>query len=539
MRGWRWGTHQVDGAGHRPRGRGRHARAPWRGRAVGLAVVALLVAVVTTDVIPAREAQAWDNDGNYSISFAGIYGNGIFTPADSSISVNQSNQVERQALEISVYTADSGYMFFNFATRHNSYEDFKVGYYGDAQSYASPDPGRPGISISPLGFCSENAGNFEVRDIVRDGPKITRIWITFQRYCNTTAPADQRPTSGEIRIGYPKTAYDVSPRVVRWTPGTYPKESSYDVPVTVLPSGTTPVDVTSVAVTGPAPASFPIRRHNCTGTLGASGCVVWIGFTPTVAGPRYARLVVTTTAGTSTITLDGPGAPGTSAWTADIDHRDDRPDEHLDMSYSISWGTPYAVYSQASEPDGTLWDASFDPVDTSTLAQGGHYLTDSDGSPLRISMARGNAACVVLQGTTDIANLAHTGPDQRLAVLDLTTQLTCEGNPGDLIRARLRYQDRGDFKGPYKVTNVSAVRDGGYVRLSWTNPPSTDFARTVVRWYPGDVAPAVPDAGNLAAFGTLSSVRFAAPTTQPVAISIWAFDTTGNASLRYTVVVAP
>jgi hypothetical protein len=50
-----------------------------------------------------------------------------------------------------------------------------------------------------------------------------------------------------------------------------------------------------------------------------------------------------------------------------------------------------------------------------------------------------------------------------------------------------------DLKGPYRVSNVRAVRDGGYLTLSWTNPPPIDFARTTVRWYAGSVAPDAPD----------------------------------------------
>jgi hypothetical protein len=524
-----------------PRWRGRHARPAWRRRALGIVLLATLAATISTDIIPARHAQAWEIEENHTISVAGEYGNALFTPSNSRIAVTQSNQVDQQALQIHVM--DLNYhptMDFTFSTRDGSNEYFKVGYYGDAQRYPFADPGRPGIDIGSLGFCSDQRGNYEVREIVRDGPRITRIWITYQRYCNNALPADIRPSFGEIRLGYPKTSYDVSPRVVRWPAGTYPKRSSYDVPVTVRPTGSTAVTVKSVSIDGPTPSSFPIRRHNCTGVLSATGCVVWVGFVPTSPGPRYARLIVATSAGTTTVTLDGSGALGTSDWGIDVNYADiGRADERLTMPYAFSWGDPYRISSQAVQSDGLLWQADFTLPTGQTFAQGGHYVWKADGTGLRVSLSRGNNGCEVDRATLDIANLAYTGPDKRLSLLDATMSVHCRSNSPYTVSGRIRFHDRTDLKGPFRVSNVRAVRDGGYVNLSWTNPPSADFARTVVRWYPGDVGPGAPDVGTLARFGATNTVRIAAPSTKPVAISIWTFDTTGNSGLRYGLVVNP
>ncbi len=49
-------------------------------------------------------------------------------------------------------------MTFTFSSRDSSNQYLKVGYYGDAQRYPFTDAGRPGISISPLGFCSDQTG---------------------------------------------------------------------------------------------------------------------------------------------------------------------------------------------------------------------------------------------------------------------------------------------------------------------------------------------------------------------------------------------
>ncbi|MFF5171572.1 hypothetical protein ACFY3U_02925 [Micromonospora sp. NPDC000089] len=518
-------------------GPGRHAS---RRRAFGVVAVALLATMVVTDVIPARHADAAVIEENHSISYGGQDGSAVYTPANSTVAVLQSDEVTRESIRISVVEKDGPWdLAFEFASRDSSHEKLTVGYYGDTQIGPFTDPGRPGMSMGPIGFCSDQRGNFEVRDIQRSGPTITRIWITFQRYCNNALSVDQRPTFGEIRLGYPKPAsVDVTPRAVRWPPGPDPGQSSYDVPVTVFPTGSTPVTVSSVAVTGPTPSSFPIRRNGCTGVVGPSGCTVVVGFVPPAGGPRYARLEVKTSAGTLTTTLDGAGNLGVSDWSVDVDHDEPTyPDLHIDVPHSLSWGNPYELASQGWDADGSLWNTQYYPPRGEKFAQGGHYEYKPDGLGPLVSLAQGNNACEITRATLDIAKLAYQGVDDRLSLLDATFSTYCREARGHTVRGRIRHHARTDLKGPFRVSEVSAVRDGGYVNLSWTNPPSTDFARTIVRWYSGDVAPGAPDVGNLARYGTTSPVRFAAPTGQPVAIAIWTFDKTGNAGLRTSLVV--
>ena len=180
----------------------------------------------TVGVVPAPSAVAKPIEENFSITVAGAFGDAVFTPDNASISVNQSNQIDQQVLQIRVSASNGETMSFDFSTPAGSKQNFDVGYYGHAQRYPFMDPGRPGISMSPLGFCSTQSGNFEVRDIAWDGPAITRIWITYHRYCNNAQSAEIQPAFGEIRLGYPKTTYDVSPRVVRWPEGTYPGKAA-------------------------------------------------------------------------------------------------------------------------------------------------------------------------------------------------------------------------------------------------------------------------------------------------------------------------
>jgi hypothetical protein len=174
----------------------RHAKEHHRAL-LAVTLAALLVAMAAIGVVSASHAAARPIEENFSITVAGAFGDQLFTPGNSWISVNQSNQIDQQVLQISVL--DSGgtpQMFFDFSSRAGSRQNLAVGYYGNAQRYPFMEPGRPGISISPLGFCHDQTGNFEVRDIRFDGLAITRIWITYQRFCNLVQPADIRLRSG-------------------------------------------------------------------------------------------------------------------------------------------------------------------------------------------------------------------------------------------------------------------------------------------------------------------------------------------------------
>jgi hypothetical protein len=500
-----------------------------RPRSLAVSFAALLVVVAGIAVVTANRAAARPIEENFSITVAGAFGDQLFTPANAWISVNQSNQVEQQVLQISILGFDgTPQMFLDFSSRAGSRQNLAVGYYGHAQRYPFMGPGRPGISMSPLGFCHDQTGNFEVRDIRFDGPAITRIWITYQRFCNLVQPADIQPAFGEIRLGYPATAYDTSPRVVRWPEGTEVGRASSDVPVRLRRTSSGAVEVTSVSVTGRHAGDFPIRQQACTGPLGPDGCTIRVGFAPRGPGPRHANLRVVTTAGTTTISLDGAGALGRTDWVVDVDYEDpSAADEHLELPYSFSWGVPYELGSQAYGADGIVWDAFFDLAGNDTFTKG-HFAYNPDGTGLLPRLSRGTGGCELDRATIDIADLAFTGPDQRLALLDLAMEVHCRASYGHTVRGRIRFQDRDDQTAPAQVTGVSAVRDGGQVILRWTNPAAADLAGVVVRWYPGPIAPGAPDAGKAVSFGTGSTIRFAAPRTSPIAVSIWTYDRTGN-----------
>jgi hypothetical protein len=520
----------------------RALRATTRRRRASRAVTvaALLVAVTAIGVVPLTRAVARPIEENFSITVAGAFGNKLFTPRNSWISVNQSNQIDQQVISINVLDFnDTPQMFFDFSSREGSKQNFAIGYYGDAQRTGFTDPGRPGIEMSPLGFCDDQTGNFEVRDIQWSGLAITKLWITYQRYCNNAQPADIQPSFGEIRLGYLKGAYDVAPRVIRWPEGTEPNKASYDVPVTVRSTSSTAVNITSVAVTGRYAGTFPIRQNGCSGALSADGCVIRVGFAPQGPGPRHALLRVVTTAGTTYVSLEGSGALGRSDWLVDVNYEDpSMPDEHLELPSSFSWGGPYEFNSGAYGADGIVWRSFFDLAGNATFSKG-HYAYSPDGTGLQMRLSRGNQGCEIDQATTDIADLAFTGPDQKLARLDLNMDVHCRASYGQTVHGRIRFHDRDDLTAPGRVTGVSAVRDGGYVTLRWTKPAAADLAGVIVRWYPGRIAPGATDVGNSVYTDTGSTVRFAAPGTRPIAVSIWTYDQTGNVGSRYGFQVEP
>jgi hypothetical protein len=199
---------------------------------------------------------------------------------------------------------------------------------------------------------------------------------------------------------------------------------------------------------------------------------------------------------------------------------------------------PYELGFQAWGADGIVWDAFFDLAGNDIFAEG-RYAYSPDGTGLQMRLARGTGGCEIDRAVIDIADLAFTGPDQRLALLDLAMEVHCRASYGHTVRGRIRFQDRGDQTAPAPVTGVSAVRDGGSVILRWTNPAAADLAGVIVRWYPGRIAPGAPDAGTAVYFRTGSAVRFAAPRTSPIAVAIWTYDRAGNVGVPLGLQVEP
>jgi hypothetical protein len=382
--------------------------------------------------------------------------------------------------------------------------------------------------------CGNQTGSFEVRDIRRVGFAITSLWLVFERWCSPGWVE-----FGELRLGYPHTAYDVSPRVVAWPWTTiYPRHAAQDVPVRVRLTSAKAVTAYTPSVSGPDAAEFPIRKQNCTASLTVSGCSVWVGFTPKAPGPRHAKLTVPTSAGPTYVSLDGTGGVGTSTWTADVNWTDPPHTEHLVMG-SASVGNPYGITSQAWEPlpDGTmqLWNADFGLNNAQQMQAGTTYTYQPGQGPFYMDLSRGTGACEITSGSVTLNDLAWLGPDHDLARMDAQLQASCASSTPYSVSARMRFHARADVTSPGPVSHLKSVRSGGRISLTWTNPSAADLAAVIVRWYAAKNAPSVWWAGNTAYLGTGTSASFTAPSTQPVSISIWTYDTTGNVSAKSSV----
>lgn len=85
-----------------------------------------------------------------------------------------------------------------------------------------------------------------------------------------------------------------------------------------------------------------------------------------------------------------------------------------------------------------------------------------------------------------------------------------------------------DLTPPGPETGLRITRSGSHVTLSWKNPSDSDLAGVIIRWYQSAHAPGAWFTGNTAYQGTGSSASFTASATQPVSVTAWTYDTTGN-----------
>lgn len=156
------------------------------------------------------------------------------------------------------------------------------------------------------------------------------------------------------------------------------------------------------------------------------------------------------------------------------------------------------------------------------------YIYDpASGYPFSMWLGRGTGGCGMHSGSVTFDDLAWLGPDHDLARMDAQLAADC-GNYK--LRARLGFHARADITPPGPVTGLKAVRNGGRVTLTWSNPPAPDLAGVIVRWSPARTAPSVWWAGKTAYLGTGTAASFTAPATRPVSITAWTYDQTGNVS---------
>jgi len=516
--------------------RGLHRRLPQ-------VIVAALAAVGV--VLPASQAYASSGPvAGLSFSISGADGTAYLHTGNATAWMqetwNQGTRGNYEKIEIQITGRKTSYDLA-FASPNGSNKHLGPGYYSWAQdAYGQLSRGRPGIHVQGgPNPCGTNSGSFEVRDIRRVNGAITRLWVVFTRYCGGYGAG--QADIGELKFGYPRTAYAVSPGELAWPWTTvYPFQAAEAHPVHLRLTSSKTVTVRHrPSVTGPDAADFPIRRQNCAGRLTASGCTVWVGFTPKARGPRHAQLIVTTSAGTASVSLDGLGAVGTSDWTVDTNWDGTSQNEHFVIP-SVSAGTAYNVISEGFQPipgtpDATLWTAMFG--DTQKLKPGTTYTYQNviPAPPFSMSISQGDGACELQSGSVTVYDLATIGPDHLLARLDALLKASCQSSVPYGVTARMRFHETADLTPPGPVTGLKAVRSGRRVTLTWTKPSAADLAGIIIRWYSSTHAPGAWFTGSTAYQGTGTTASFRAPAAQPVSITAWAYDATGNVSASSSV----
>jgi hypothetical protein len=510
--------------------RGLHRRLP--------PVIAVALAAVGV-LLPASWAHASSGPvAGLSFSISGADGTAYLHTGSATAWMtqtwNQGTRGDYEKIDVQITGRSTSYDLA-LATPNGSNKHLAPGYYPWAQDADGLlSPGRPGIHVQGGPYpCGTNSGSFEIRDIHRVNGVITRLWVVFARYCG--GYGSSQADIGELKFGYPRTAYAVSPGEVAWPWTTvYPGQAAEAHPVHLRLTSRKTVTAHRPSVTGPDAADFPIRRQNCTGKLTASGCTVWVGFTPKARGPRHAQLIVRTSAGTASVSLDGLGAVGTSNWTVDTNWDGTGQNEHIVIP-SVSAGNAYDVTSQGFQPipgtpDATLWSAMFG--DTQALKPGATYTYQNvvPPPPFSMSISQGDGACELQSGSVTVYDLATVGPDHLLTRLDALLKASCQSSVPYSVSARMRFHEAADLTPPGPVTGLKATRSGNRVTLRWTKPSAADLAGIIIRWYSSTNAPGAWFTGNTAYQGTGTTVSFTAPVKQPVSISAWAYDTTGNVS---------
>ena len=168
---------------------------------------------------------------------------------------------------------------------------------------------RPGLLVGGDGSgCNEAHGRFRVLELAAD---LSRIWILYEHRCQNDDPS--LAAWGEIRIGMPDVGPDLTllPETLR-VPAWYPGLDAVAQPVMVFNTGSTPLTVSSAAVTA-GETDFSVGGvDGCTDLAPRESCRVLVGFRPSVAGTRTGTLRLTTSAGARDVPLTGYGFPGTT-----------------------------------------------------------------------------------------------------------------------------------------------------------------------------------------------------------------------------------
>ena len=200
-------------------------------------------------------------------------------------------------------------------------EELAIGTYTGAVRSAFRGPGEPGIDIGGQGVgCNTTAGSFTVQEITVDGGgTLVAFSASFQQQCGNITNL----LYGEVRYNATTSlkADELNPPTLDLGSVELGMVGAIQ-DVVLTATGTQPISVADVSVTGTNANDFAITADACSGASVAvgNGCTVSVRAAPNTAGPLSARLTFDddTFRGSKDIVLDAVGV--------------------LDPSLDVSWG---------------------------------------------------------------------------------------------------------------------------------------------------------------------------------------------------------
>ncbi len=252
---------------------------------------------------------------------------------------------------------DDGEMYLDFGLA--SGETLTAGVYpvtADHSTDARMNISESLLDKSTIEQCSSPiTGSFEVKDILAD---YSRFTITYEQHCLGQAEA----IFGEIRYQEPDDDPEllVAPTHVEW-PVAYRDVPAHVVPVTLINTGTAPVQVSEAAITD-GTSEFSIKDSSCGTLLAGDSCVVDVSYVARLGAAHRGQLSIqdSTSAGSHVVPLAAGLIPGDTSWQVHSQEQDyvgDGRDYSISPDQTPMWatGNPNTVYLST----GTDWVASF------------------------------------------------------------------------------------------------------------------------------------------------------------------------------------
>ncbi len=476
----------------------------------------------TTSVTMVSEAGDAAGAGKSRVWYPGAGRVSVSFPSDGEISVSVEGGSSSEAYAMSFVAPED--------------EALTVGHYENAERTGTQSYDRPGMQIyGDGGFCSTLTGDFTIRDI---GPD--RLWLTYEQHCGN----DQTGALfGEVRYNLPggDPQLLVSAGRVVW-PATYPGTSARVVPVVVANVGAAPVDISSASVSAGVTA-FEVEHSTCGTLLAGDTCTIYLGFKPTEPGPHPGTLTIedSTAAGTHSVALAGQGIAGVTSWWMSTERGDSGGEG---TTYAVSpidaqmraIGDERSVEFHATSDD-VLWHAYFSADSGHLLLPGTTFRGASEsvwsGSTPGMHVPGGSPGCS--SGETGTFTVEHARyEDGRMKEIAISYEESCDTEAPTVTGlvqwhvAGWKQPDGVDQVPPAAVSGVKPTALIGAAVVTWTDPDTWDWARTVVRGQIGGTPPSGPDEGVVVYAGRLgrTTIRGLVPATD-YSYAIFAEDTSG------------